>query len=147
MTTVALSTIRGRFATAVDAIAGMSISRNPYDRFGYVPNTVAHLRFAVGILSATRVDADRQKQSSGIFMQSHIGVKFAYRLRPKDQIASYDEGYNKAGDIIATLTNRTPAVYNGLQIYFDDIAHEVTDSGEYMIFVVRFLIYHYIPLT
>lgn len=147
MASVSLSTIRGRFATAVDAIAGMSASRNPFDRFGYVPNTVAHLRFSVGILSASRMNADRQRQNSGIFMQSYIGIKFAYRLRPKDQITSYDEAYNKANDIVAALTNRTSAVYTNLQIYFEDITHEVTDSGEYMIFTLRFLVYHYLPLT
>ena len=147
MGAVKLSTIRSRFGSAIDAIAGMSISRNPYERFGAIPNTVAHLRFAIGIISCDRIDSDRQKENTGIYAQTIIGIKFAYRLRPKDQITSYDEGFDKSNDLIKACTNRSPAIYTNLQIYFDNQSHEISDSGEYLIITIRFLIYHFLPLN
>ena len=147
MAAVSLSTIRGRFATAIGAIAGMTQSRNPFGRFGYNPNSVAHLRFACGVVSCHRIDGDRQKMAQGVFCHTIMAVRFAYRLRPKDQITSYDEAFNQAEDVIQALTNRTSAVYANLQIFFDELLHDITDSGEYIIFTVRFLIFHYLPLT
>jgi len=146
MAAVSLSTIRSRFGTAIGAIAGMTESRNPFGRFGYNPNSVAHLRFACGVMSCNRIDADRQREAQGVFVTTTMGVRFAYRLRPKDQITSYDESFDQAQSVIQAITNRTSAVYANIQIFFDDLGHEITDSGEYMVFTVRFLIYHYLPL-
>tara|TARA_R110000824_G_scaffold102050_3_gene242175 strand:- start:256 stop:696 length:441 start_codon:yes stop_codon:yes gene_type:complete len=139
--------IRQRFATAVDAIAGMSEARNPYDSFGNSPNTVAHLRFSVGILSVQAQPDDRQRQQQGFLAETAIGVKFSFRLKPKAQLTSYDDAYLKAGSLIQSLTNRTPTVYTDTQIRFEAIAHELSSANEYMIMILTFNVLHYVPLT
>ena len=146
MSAVAWSTIRQRFKNAVDAIAGFSESRNPYDNFGRNPNTVAHLRFAIG-LTSTAAQSGRQKQAIGIVSNTTMSVRFAYRIRPKDQISSYDDALDTAQSVIQSCTNRTAALYTNTQIKYDSMSYTLANSGEYMIFDVYFLCLHQIPLA
>jgi len=147
MAAVSLSTIRARFATAIDALSGFSESRNPFENFGRAPNTVAHLRFAVGIINVQGREDDRQRETTGIMSNTMMGIRFAYRVRPKDQIVSYDESFDKAQEVIKTITNKSAPVYADLSIRFDNLESELTESGEYMIFDSRFEVIHFIPLT
>ena len=146
MSSVSIATIRQRFATKIDAIAGFSENRNPFPNFGRAPNTVAHKRFAVGILSAIGEDDTRQRQSVGIMSRTAIGVKFAYRIRPKDQLIAYDESITTAESVIQSLTNRTSTLYASLQIRFEQMNMELTESGEFNIISLGFSVLHQIPL-
>lgn len=130
----------------MDAIAGMSQSRNPFDVFGRNPNTVAHLRFAVGVTSVAARDDDRQRQPAGVFCNTTAVVRFAYRIRPKDQQLSYRSAFDQADLITQAITNRTPAVYTNLQIRFAGMSYRIANSGEYMILDMSFSILHYLPL-
>ena len=76
MAAVSFSTIRSRFATQVATLAGFSQSRNPLDPQIRIPDTLAHLRFAVGIGGAVARDDSRQRAGVGAFMETTVEVRF-----------------------------------------------------------------------
>jgi hypothetical protein len=148
MATVALSTIRTRIATAIDDLEGWYESRNPLQEWGRAPNTVAHKNFSVGITACTQVQDDRQRRSpEGVMVRTTAAVRFAFRIRPKDQTASYGESLDAAQQIMRTITDRTTATHADLQIRFNRIILDMADSGEYTTHTVEFDILHYLSLT
>ena len=146
MAAVGLSTIRSRLATATDAIAGFSISRNPFAHFGRSPQTVSHLRFAVGIMSTAAREDDRQREAQGIYSETVMGIRFAYRLPPKDQIAGYDGAFDAAQSVIASITNISPAVHANINLRYLRLSPSVSTAGEYMILTLEFEVLHFLPL-
>ena len=146
MSGVQFSTIRQRFATAVSSLDGFHELRNPYDGYGRSPNTVANLGFAVGIRNVTTRDDDRQRQSVGVMCETEMFVRFIFRIRPKDQLTSLDEGFDQVETVIRTLTNRSTPLHDNLQIRFTGFDNELSDSGEYAIYTLTFNILHYISL-
>lgn len=146
MSGVQFSTIRQRFATAVSSLDGFHELRNPYDGYGRSPNTVANLGYAVGIRNVTTRDDDRQRQSVGVMCETEIFVRFIFRIRPKDQLTSLDEGFDQVETVIRTLTNRSTPLHDNLQIRFTGFDNELSDSGEYAIYTLTFNILHYISL-
>lgn len=146
MSTVSLSTIRQRFADAISALDGFTESRNPYDGYGRSPNTAAHKRFSVGIGTVTSREDDRQRRSVGIMTESEVSVRFAFRIRPKDQIESYDDALDAAGTVIEQITNRSTPLHDSLQIRFRGLDNELSDSGEWCTLTLIFSVLHYINL-
>lgn len=146
MSAVSLSTIRQRFATAISALAGFDESRNPYDGYGRSPNTVAHKRFSVGVGTVTSRDDDRQRRSTGIMTDTDVLVRFAFRIRPKDQIDSYDDALDAAAEVIEKITNRSTPLHDNLQIRFRGFDNELSDSGEWCTLSIQFSVLHYINL-
>ena len=146
MSGVQFSTIRQRFATAVSSLDGFHELRNPYDGYGRSPNTVANLGFAVGIRNVTTRDDDRQRQSVGVMCETEMFVRFIFRIRPKDQLTSLDEGFDQVETVVRTLTNRSTPLHDNLQIRFTGFDNELSDSGEYAIYTLTFNILHYISL-
>lgn len=146
MSTVSLSTIRQRFADAISALDGFTESRNPYDGYGRSPNTAAHKRFSVGIGTVTSREDDRQRRSVGIMTESEVSVRFAFRIRPKDQIESYDDALDAAATVIEQITNRSTPLHDSLQIRFRGLDNELSDSGEWCTLTLIFSVLHYINL-
>lgn len=146
MSAVSLSTIRQRFASAISALAGFDESRNPFDGYGRSPNTVAHKRFSVGVGTVTSRDDDRQRRSTGIMTDTDVLVRFAFRIRPKDQIESYDDALDAAAEVIEKITNRSTPLHDNLQIRFRGFDNELSDSGEWCTLSIQFSVLHYINL-
>lgn len=146
MSAVSLSTIRQRFASAISALAGFDESRNPFDGYGRSPNTVAHKRFSVGVGTVTSRDDDRQRRSTGIMTDTDVLVRFAFRIRPKDQIESYDDALDAAAEVIEKITNRSTPLHDNLQIRFRGFDNELSDSGEWCTISIQFSVLHYINL-
>ena len=146
MSSVSVSTIRQRFANAVSGIPDFHELRNPFDGYGRSPNSVANLGFAVGVRGVTSRDDDRQRRSSGVMCETEMFVRFIYRIRPKDQIVSLDEGFDNVETVIRTITNRSTPLHDDLQIRFQGFDNELSDSGEYAIFTLSFNIIHFISL-
>jgi hypothetical protein len=144
---VSLSTIRQRFATQLSTLSGFDESRNPYDGYGRSPNTVAHQRFMVGIQSVTSRDDDRQRHGIGVMSSTIVGVKYAYRIRPKDQLISFDDGLDSAQIVINAITDRSLPLHDNLQIRFGGMDNELSDSGEWMSITLTFEVLHYLYLT
>ena len=147
MSTVKLSTIRQRFATQVNTLSGFNESRNPFDGYGRSPNTIAHKRFSIGIGGVTSRDDDRQRQAAGIMSQTEVFIRYPFRIKPKDQIESYDAALDSAQLVIKSITNRSDALHANLQIRFAGLANELSDSGEWVTITIHFLILHYLYLT
>lgn len=147
MSAVSLSTIRQRFATAVSSLTGFEESRNPYDGYGRSPNTVAHKRFSIGIGAVGSRDDDRQRRAQGIMTDTEVLCRFAFRIRPKDQIESYDDALAAAGDVIEKITNRSTPLHDSLQIRFRGLDNELSDSGEWCTLTLSFTVLHYIQLN
>lgn len=146
MAFVDLSTIRTRFATAIETLSGFTLSRNPFDEFNRQPNTVAQKRFTVGIGIVEAIEEQRENSSVGVLCNTPVQVRFNYRLRPKDQIADYDNSLNAAQDIISKCTRREAPLHTDIQIFFQQLEHEITDSGEYIITTLLFNVLHKISL-
>lgn len=147
MSAVSLSTIRKRFATAVTTLSGFDESRNPFDGYGRSPNTIAHKRFSVGVGTVTSREDDRQRRSDGIMTDTQMSVRFAFRIRPKDQIDSYDNALDAAEQVIEIITNRSTPLHDSLQIRFTGLDNELADSGEWCTLTLSFSVLHYIQLT
>ena len=147
MATVTLSAIRTRFATAVTSITGMTESRNPFEDVIRAPQRVAQKRFWVGITSAIASEDGRQSTTVGAQMETTVSVKFAYRLRPKDQVTDYGEALDQAEPVIAKLTARGAPLSTDLQIRFSQLTTDITASGEYIIPTAEFSVLHFLPLT
>lgn len=147
MSAVSLSTIRSRFATAISSISGFHESRNPYDGYGRSPNTVSHKLFSVGIGGVQSREDDRQRINVGVMSQTEVLVRFIYRVRPKDQLDSYDEALDAAQELINELTERKSPLHNDLQIRFGGLDNELSDSGEWISLTLNFMVLHYLYLT
>lgn len=147
MSAVSLSTIRKRFADAVTTLSGFDESRNPFDGYGRSPNTIAHKRFSVGVGTVTSREDDRQRRSDGIMTDTQMSVRFAFRIRPKDQIESYDNALDAAEQVIEIITNRSTPLHDSLQIRFTGLDNELADSGEWCTLTLSFSVLHYIQLT
>jgi hypothetical protein len=144
---VSLATIRQRFATMIDSLSGFDESRNPFDGYGRSPNTVAHKRFMVGIRSVTSRDDDRQRRGVGVMSSTEVMVRYAYRIRPKDQIESFDDGLDSAQTVINAITKRSTPLHDEIQIRFGGMDNELSDSGEWMSITLSFEVLHYLYLT
>tara|TARA_R110000868_G_scaffold189732_2_gene433264 strand:+ start:2577 stop:3020 length:444 start_codon:yes stop_codon:yes gene_type:complete len=146
MSAVSLSTIRQRFAVSITALSGFDESRNPFDGYGRSPNTVAHKRFSVGVGTVSSRDDDRQRRDSGVMTDTEILVRYAFRIRPKDQIDSYDDALTSAAAVMETITNRSTPLHDNLQIRFRGLDNELSDSGEWCTITLTFTVLHYLTL-
>lgn len=144
---VSLATIRQRFATMIDSLDGFDESRNPFDGYGRSPNTIAHKRFSVGIRSVSSRDDDRQRRGVGVMSSTEVMVRYAFRIRPKDQIESFDDGLDSAQTVINAITKRSTPLHDELQIRFGGMDNELSDSGEWMSITLAFEVLHYLYLT
>jgi hypothetical protein len=147
MGAVSLSTIRSRFATAISSLDGYDESRNPYDGYGRSPNTIAHQRFSVGIRGVTSRTDDRQRESDGVMTETEVFVRYPFRIRPKDQVSSYDLALSSAESVIKKITNRSSPLHDNLQIRWRGLDNELADSGEWVSIIITFIVLHYISLT
>ncbi len=146
MANVSLSTIRSRFATKLQTLAGFTISRNPFDDFNRNPNGVAHKRASVGIQMVARED-QREAIGTGLICNTQVVVKYPFRLRPKDQVLDYDNALDSVEEVIAACTERAAPLHSNLQIFFLQALHDITDSGEFIINTLNFAVIHTIDLN
>ena len=144
---VSLATIRQRFSRMIDSLDGFDESRNPFDGYGRSPNTIAHKRFSVGIRSVSSRDDDRQRRGVGVMSSTEVMVRYAFRIRPKDQIESFDDGLDSAQTVINAITKRSTPLHDELQIRFGGMDNELSDSGEWMSITLAFEVLHYLYLT
>lgn len=144
MGSVNYSAIRQRFATKIATVAGFTQSRNPLDGAIRTPQSVAHKRYWVGVVSSSGSSEDRQ--AGKVLCDTEIQVKFAYRLRPKDQITDLDGAWDVSQTLITALTTRAAPLYTNLQIRFQNISTEITGSGEFVIVKLIFSVIHTIEV-
>jgi hypothetical protein len=94
-----LSALRQRLAVVLEAVAGVTESRYPFELFGRDFDQVTHKGFALGITSTDLHEGDRRQRVS----------EGAYRLRGDDQRGSYDAALDHEQALIQALLAATRA--------------------------------------
>ena len=149
MSSVKLSAIRSRVATALEGISGAGLKQSPMapSAFGRTVNTIAHKSFCV-VLGNSNAQDDRQRQTEGAMMLSDMEIRCAFRIRPHDQITDTDSAMDLENTIIANLLDRSDSsLYSNLHIKLQSSSRQLTESGEYVISNLSFQLLHFIPLT
>tara|TARA_R100000406_G_scaffold52708_1_gene35871 strand:- start:336 stop:776 length:441 start_codon:yes stop_codon:yes gene_type:complete len=137
------SQIRSAFATQISTISGFNLCRQLPDYFGRTRESIAHKAFSVGISQTNQIDAERQRRSVGVYADSSVQVKFAYRLRPLDV---YPTDYDLALDAEELVINKCLSSYASIrpevQVRYLNSDRVSTESSEYMIHTIDFQVLH-----
>ncbi len=143
---IAVKTIRQRISTAVDAVTDFSESSAPYGVFPRDPSSVLHKRFAVGCPRTSPL-ASRQKPAEGVLCRTDVLVSFAHRIKPKDQITSYDDSLDAEAAIVAAVMADTGTLTE-LQLSYNGATSRAVDpSGEWFTGEVAFSSLHILALS
>ena len=137
------SQIRSAFASQISTIAGFTLTRQLPEYFGRTRESIAHKSFSVGIGVTNQVDAERQRRSVGVYADSSVQVKFAYRLRPMDV---YPTDYDLALDAEEQVINKCLSSYSAIrpevQVRYLNSNRISSESTEYMIHTIDFQVLH-----
>lgn len=142
MSGLKFSQIRAAIVTQIENVSGMRLSKQLPDYFGRMQDTVAHKGFTVEIgISSQRTD-ERQRISVGVYVQTAVVVKVAYRVRPLDV---YPTDYDLAMDLENELIHQILQSYQSIQaiqIRFNQSSRASTVSNEYILSTLEFTVYH-----
>ena len=134
--------IQAAIATQISQISGFKQAPTLPAYFGRIQNTLAHKGFVVGLPNTQQIP-ERQRRAVGLYVQTSIEVRFAYRLRPLD---AYPIDYNNAlvaeRDVTDQILKSYATIKAGIQIRFEGANRAATDSNEYMIHTINFTIFH-----
>jgi len=142
-----IKSLRQRVETAIDAVSGWSVAKHPYNVFGRDPSSVLDHRFAVGCPRTDATPARRQRTAQGAVCNTVIAVTYAARIRPKDQVASYDDSLDAEAEIIKAVMADTVALKTDASISFNGATmREVDPAGEWIISELEFSALHVLAL-
>ena len=142
-----VKSLRQRVETAIDAVTGFSVAKHPYNVFGRDPSSVLHRRFAVGVPRTEPVPNRRQRKTDGAVCQTVIAVTYCVRVKPKDQVASYDDSLDAEAEIIKAVMANTPTLAADASISFSGVVmREVDPAGEWIIGDIEFAALHVLDL-
>lgn len=142
MSGLKFSQIRAAIVTQIQNVSGMRLSKQLPDYFGRMQDTVAHKGFTVEIGISTQRTDERQRISVGVYVQTAVIVKVAYRLRPLDV---YPTDYDLALDLEDELIHQILQSYQSIQaiqIRFNQVSRQSTVSNEYILSTIEFTVYH-----
>lgn len=142
MAAVSLANVRQRIAVRVATVTGFTESRLPLDLFGLVPESVGHRRFAVKVSASDPLET-RQAVRNGLYLQTRVLVRFAYRLRPKDIKTDVDLATDAEELVIAAILADDATLKASLSVqYLSTLGRTVTSSGEYHLTELQFEALH-----
>tara|TARA_R110001592_G_scaffold357740_1_gene661415 strand:- start:56 stop:499 length:444 start_codon:yes stop_codon:yes gene_type:complete len=142
-----IKSLRQRVETAIDAVTGFTPAKHPYNVFGRDPASVLHKRFAVGVPRTEPVPNRRQKTADGAVCNTALGVTYCIRVKPKDQVASYDESLDAEAEIIKAVMAESTALRADASISFAGVVmREVDPAGEWIIGEIEFTALHILDL-
>lgn len=125
----------------------------PYDRFGaelvpdYVPATVAHLAYAVGVPSTPDI-GDRQKPTDGALVKTALGVRFLAQHKALASLQSADAALDHEQDLIACLMESSsvwPGTL-GVQLLLTSRAQACPPPYDWFVHTLTFQALHRLPL-
>jgi hypothetical protein len=123
-------------------------SNVPYQGFGRTSNPSTSTAFAVGVLKSDPAGTgDRQQSRDGMWLETEIAVKLAYRLAPTSQDASEERAWQAVDKAISKLLERDSGWSAGINVKFDTVSAAIVPSGEYMIADIKFTIGHLFPIS
>ena len=142
-----VKSIRQRVETAIDAVTGLSVSKHPYDVFARDPSSVLHQRFAVGVPTTAALPNRRQRKSDGAVGSTVVAVTYCMRVKPKDQVASFDDALDIEASIIKAVMAEGAALRSDASISFNNVpSRRVDPAGEWIIGEIEFDALHVLDL-
>ena len=140
---LSLSQIRSGLSNQILNISGMRLAKHLPDYFGRVQDTIAHKAFTVQIDSVIGRTDERQRRAIGVYAQTTVTIKFAYRFRPLDVYpADYDSSLDLEVQIIDQALKSYASIQQEVQIRFVSSDRQSTNSNEYMITTLVFNVFH-----
>jgi hypothetical protein len=141
---VSVKELQRAIANKINALAGFREVRQLPELFGRTQNTLAHLGFAVEVTSTAETN-ERQRIAVGLYANTQVRIKYAYRLRPHDLVLDYGNALDKEGLIISAVMDRNYA--KGIEIRFVRATRRTPDSQEYLISEIELQALHTISLS
>jgi len=141
---VSVKDVQRALATKIGALSGYREVRQLPELFGRTQNTLAHLGFSVEVSSSQQAN-ERQRRAVGLYMETLVRIKIAYRLRPHDLILDYGNALDKEQEVIQAVMNRNFA--KGIEVRFLRASRRTPDSQEYLISEIELSALHTIELT
>ena len=141
MAVLSTKALRQRTAAALASVAGFTASPLVWDNFARTAGSALHRGFAVGVPSSVWTQNGRQRSTVGSLDETTIAVRYARKLRIKDQNASFDEGLDDERSLIKAVTGMSRADLTGL-VYVNTPRREVLDDGEWLVVDVNFAAQH-----
>jgi hypothetical protein len=129
---VSVKEVQRAIAIKVGDLTGFREVRQLPELFGRTQNTLAHLGFAVDI-------------AVGLYVDTTVRVKLAYRLRPHDLVLDYGNALDKEQEVIQAVMQRNFA--KGIEVRFLRASRRTPDSQEYLISEIELSALHTIELT
>ena len=142
MAAVSLANVRQRVAVRVATVSGFTESRIPFELCGLGPESVGHRRFAVKVSASDPVES-RQAVRDGLYLNTRILVRFAYRLRPKDLKTDVDLATDAEELIVAAILADDTTLKASMSVsYLSTLSRSVVGSGEYHLTDLQFEALH-----
>lgn len=141
---VSVKEVQRAIAIKIGDLSGFREVRQLPNLFGRTQNTLAHLGFAVEV-SASQQANERQRIAVGLYVDTTVRVKLAYRLRPHDLVLDYGNALDKEQEVIQAVMNRNFA--KGIEVRFIRASRRTPDSQEYLISEIELQALHTIQLT
>jgi len=136
-----ISTQRSNCATLIATnFTDMKEVAYPTQFFRRAQDTIAHLGFAVGILSSAAA-VSRQKTQTAL--SNRLQVIFAYRIRPHSLLVDLDAATDREEAIIRNiLDNGGSTSTPQTQLRYESSTRDFADSLEYVIITIDFQSMH-----
>lgn len=141
---VSVKEVQRAIAIKIGDLSGFREVRQLPELFGRTQNTLAHLGFAVEV-SGSQQSNERQRIAVGLYVDTTVRVKLAYRLRPHDLVLDYGNALDKEQEVIQAVMNRNFA--KGIEVRFLRASRRTPDSQEYLISEIELSALHTIELT
>lgn len=141
---VSVKEVQRALAIKIGDLSGFREVRQLPELFGRTQNTLAHLGFAVEV-SGSQQSNERQRIAVGLYVDTTVRVKLAYRLRPHDLILDYGNALDKEQEVIQAVMQRNFA--KGIEVRFLRASRRTPDSQEYLISEIELSALHTIELT
>ena len=145
MAHLTVQALRQRVEAAIVSVGTFNRSALVWDSFGRDPSSFGHRSFAVGVPAGIWTERGRQKPSVGALVNTTISVRFARKMRIKDQRASYDDALADEHTLIKTVVGISRADITGL-VYVDTLRRDVITDGEWYLGEMTFSAQHMLAL-
>tara|TARA_R100000734_G_C3318286_1_gene112290 strand:+ start:653 stop:1084 length:432 start_codon:yes stop_codon:yes gene_type:complete len=141
---VSVKEVQRALAIKIGDLTGFREVRQLPELFGRTQNTLAHLGFSVEVSNSQQAN-ERQRIAVGLYVDTTVRVKLAYRLRPHDLVLDYGNALDKEQEVIQAVMNRNFA--KGIEVRFLRASRRTPDSQEYLISEIELQALHTIQLT
>ena len=141
---VSVKEVQRAIAIKIGDLSGFREIRQLPEMFGRTQNTLAHLGFSVEVSNSQQAN-ERQRIAVGLYVDTTVRVKLAYRLRPHDLVLDYGNALDKEQEVIQSVMNRNFA--KGIEVRFLRASRRTPDSQVYLISEIELQALHTIELT